>query len=425
MIPRASHNISRADISEGALKVLYRLKGAGYEGYLVGGGVRDLLLGREPKDFDIATNARPEEVKALFRNCRLIGRRFRLAHVRFGPEIIEVATFRTGSEEDEDSGRVTVDGRILRDNAFGTLEDDAVRRDFTFNSLYYGIHDFSVVDFANGVHDLEAGLVRLIGEPQVRFREDPVRILRALRFAAKLGFRIEAATEAALAELASLLEDIAPARLYDEVLKLFMSGHAVASFELMDRYDVFRRLFPQTHRSMQEDAGGTTRRLLLQALANTDARIEEGKPVTPAFLCAALLWGPLIRTASQLSAGADASDRELLEQAAGAVIEEQVRRVAFPKRFTLVTREIWALQLRLEQRSGRRPAQLLADPRFRAAYDFLVLRGESGEDLGDLPDWWTRFQEEGDETRRSMLSEAGVTAPRKRRRRRRRPAAAS
>ena len=426
MIPRASHCISRADISEGALKVLYRLKGAGYEAFLVGGGVRDLLLGREPKDFDIATNARPEEVKALFRNCRLIGRRFRLAHVRFGREIIEVATFRSASDDAEDGERVTVDGRILRDNAYGTLEDDALRRDFTINGLYYNIADFSVVDFANGVADLEAGLLRLIGDPQVRFREDPVRILRALRFSAKLGFRIEAATEAPIRDLAPLLEDISPARLFDEVMKMLFTGHGVASFELMDRYGVFERLFPQVHAAMETDSGDTVRTLVLRALANTDTRIAEDRPVTPAFLFAALLWGPLLMAARRLAEGHGGSDTEILELAASEVIEKQNRHVAFPKRFTLVSREIWDMQGRLEQRRGRRPLQLLTHPRFRAGYDFLLLRGEAGEAVGDLPQWWTTFQEDNEEARAAMLAELGPQTTRKpRRRRRRRPAASS
>ncbi len=426
MIPRASHCISRADISEGALKVLYRLKGAGYEAFLVGGGVRDLLLGREPKDFDIATNARPEEVKALFRNCRLIGRRFRLAHVRFGREIIEVATFRSASDDAEDGERVTVDGRILRDNAYGTLEDDALRRDFTINGLYYNIADFSVVDFANGVADLEAGLLRLIGDPQVRFREDPVRILRALRFSAKLGFRIEAATEAPIRDLAPLLEDISPARLFDEVMKMLFTGHGVASFELMDRYGVFERLFPQVHAAMETDSGDTVRTLVLRALANTDTRIAEDRPVTPAFLFAALLWGPLLMAARRLAEGHGGSDTEILDLAASEVIEKQNRHVAFPKRFTLVSREIWDMQGRLEQRRGRRPLQLLTHPRFRAGYDFLLLRGEAGEAVGDLPQWWTTFQEDNEEARAAMLAELGPQTTRKpRRRRRRRPAASS
>ena len=427
VIPRASHSISRADISEGALKVLYRLKGAGFAAYMVGGGVRDLLLGREPKDFDIATNARPEEVKELFRNSRLIGRRFRLAHVRYGRDIIEVATFRSSGDDGEDGERVMADdGRIVRDNAYGTLEDDAVRRDFTINGLYYNIADFSVVDFADGVADLEAGLLRLIGDPEVRFREDPVRILRALRFSAKLGFRLEAATEAPIRELAVLLEDIAPARLFDEVLKLFFSGHGVASFELMDRYGVFERMFPQVHAAMQADAGNTVRGLLLHSLANTDTRIAEDRPVTPAFLFAAFLWGPLLMSAQRLAAGHEGSDTEILEQAASEVIEKQNKLVGFPKRFTLVSREIWSLQARLEQRRGRRPMQLLGHPRFRAAYDFLLLRAEAGEALDDLPEWWTNFQEENEDARRAMLAELGPQETRKpRRRRRRRRAAAS
>ena len=405
------------------MKVLYKLKSGGFEGYLVGGGVRDLLLGREPKDFDVVTDAHPEQIKALFRNCHLIGRRFRLAHVRFGPEIIEVATFRSSSDEADESERLTVNGRILRDNAYGTLEEDAIRRDFTVNCLYYNIQDFSVIDFSGGMRDLQSGLLRLIGDPQTRFREDPVRLLRAVRFAAKLGFRIEPGTEGPMRELAKLLEEMPPARLFDEALKIFLSGHAVASFELLDRYGLFERLFPATARAMNADGGETVRQLVLRALTNTDQRVAEGKSVTPAFLFAALLWGPMIQRAQVLHDGGDMGEVQALDAAAGDVIEAQVRRVAFPKRFSLVAREIWSIQPRLEQRRGRRPLHLLGHPRFRAAYDFLLLRGEAGEGVGDLPAWWTSFQEANPGAREALLAEAGVhaqaDAPRKRRRRRR------
>jgi len=293
-IPRAEHSISRSDISDGALKVLYTLKKAGYEAYLVGGGVRDLLLGREPKDFDVVTDAEPEEVKRLFRSARLIGRRFRLAHVRFGPEIIEVATFRgpaQEADEGEEGAHLSVNGRIVRDNVYGkTAEDDVWRRDFSVNSLYYDIRDFSVLDFTGGMADLQAGVMRIIGDPVLRYREDPVRILRAARFAAKLGFRIGDDTAAAIPECAPLLAEIPSARLYEEVLKLFLGGAAVQSFELLNHFDLVKYLFAQTAERLQADPLSPGSRLVLKGLENTDRRIQESKPVTPSFLFAVLLW---------------------------------------------------------------------------------------------------------------------------------------
>ena len=290
-IPRPEHSISRADISNGALKVLYALKKAGFEGYLVGGGVRDLLLGREPKDFDVVTDAEPEQVKRLFRSARLIGRRFRLAHVRFGPEIIEVATLRGTVDDSDDQDRVSVNGRIVRDNAYGTsVEEDVWRRDFSVNCLYYDIRDFSVLDFTGGMADLEAGILRIIGDPVRRYREDPVRMLRAVRFAAKLGFRLGDETAAAIPECASTLAEIPPARLYEEVLKMFLGGAAAQSFELLNHYDLFKYLFVESADLFSKDPLAPAAQLVLQAMNNTDQRIQEDKPVTPSFLFAALLW---------------------------------------------------------------------------------------------------------------------------------------
>ncbi len=308
------HTIAASLISENAMRVVSRLKGAGYDAYLVGGCVRDLLLGREPKDFDVATNARPEQVEHLFRNCRLIGRRFRLAHVRFGREIVEVATFRGGAaaEATDEHGSASAaegrtprtadhndSGRIVRDNVYGTtLEEDALRRDFTVNALFYDSGDGSVIDYTGGLADLRLGSMRLVGNPPLRYREDPVRMLRAVRFAAKLGFRIHPHSEAPLFELGYLLEDIPSARLFEEVLKLFMGGCAVQTFELMRHYQLFRYLFPQTETSLEQP--GPHIGLLTHALTNTDVRIAEHKPVTPAFLFAALLLGPMRLLAEQL-----------------------------------------------------------------------------------------------------------------------------
>ena len=394
VIPRPEHPISRVNISPNALKVLYRLKDSGYEAHLVGGGVRDLLLGREPKDFDIATDAHPEDVRRLFRNCRLIGRRFRLAHVMFGREVIEVATFRALHEAGADKSVQHIDdeGRIVRDNVYGDIEGDAFRRDFSVNALYYNIADYSIIDYTGGMADIEAGLLRIIGDPDIRYREDPVRMLRAVRFATKLGFRLEAATEAPIRQLAALLGDIPPARLFDEMLKLFMSGKALANFEMLRQYNLFGQLFPLTEQSLgRED--NYFQALVSQGMKNTDARIEQDKPVTPAFLFAVFLWQPVQERAAQLEAEGQ-HPAQALQHAGSQIIAEQARVMATPRRFSLPMREIWMLQLRLETRGGRRSKRVLSHPRFRAAYDFLLLRAEAGEVPVETGDWWTAYQQE-------------------------------
>lgn len=401
--------------------MLYRLREAGYDAFLVGGGVRDMLLGREPKDFDVATSARPEEVKKLFRNCLLIGRRFRLAHVRFQNEIIEVATFRAqGNGEDEEES-LSETGRILRDNVYGTLEQDAWRRDFTINALYYNIQDFSVVDYAGGMEDLRAGVLRLMGDPERRYREDPVRMLRAVRFAAKLGFRIAPESEEWLFKLSHLLEDIPSARLFDEVLKLFLSGFAVQGFELLRHYGLFGYLFPQTEECLSREEQGLPMMLLVRALQNTDSRIQEGKPVTPAFLYAALLWEPMRRAMAEREAEGMGEMQALLD-AAQEVESKQLTRTSLPKRFGVPMREIWALQPRLRRITGQRPVKLLEHPRFRAAYDFMLLRGEAGEDVGELTRWWTEFQalDENERLKRVRSGDAGGGGAKKGKRRRKR-----
>jgi poly(A) polymerase len=421
IIPRAEHNISRANISNSALKVLYRLVEAGYEAYLVGGGVRDLLLEREPKDFDIATSAHPEQVKELFRGCRLIGRRFRLAHVRMGREIIEVATFRAGHDSDSGKGDGrTENGMILRDNVYGTRDEDAARRDLSINALYYDIRDFSVIDFANGVDDMEHGLIRMIGDAKARYREDPVRVLRALRFAAKLGFDLEQATAAPVDECAPLLADIPAARLFEELLKLFMTGHAAASFAALHQYDVLRYLLPATANLIEDDERAL--KLVELALRNTDERIASGKPVTPAFLIAALLW-PVLRVHLAGHEVQGMSQAQAIEQAGGQVVADQLSVLAIPKRFSLMAREIWALQPRLLDKRNRRPGKLMDHPRLRAAYDFLLLRAQAGEPVEEEAAWWSRQLDGKPSERPNAASSADDAAPsgNKRRRRRRRP----
>jgi len=409
IIPRPEHNVSRAQISKNALKVLYRLRDAGYQAFLVGGGVRDLLLGREPKDFDIATDAHPEDVRRLFRNCRLIGRRFRLAHVYFGRDIVEVATFRSSEDElapDESLLVKDDEGRILRDNRYGEIGEDVWRRDFTANSLYYNIADFSIWDYTGGVEDIRAGVMRLIGEPEDRYREDPVRLLRAVRFAAKLGFRIESSSESPVRELGFLLESVPPARLFDEVLKLFLGGYAVASYELLRHYDHFGQLFPAVDALLDSEAGEPYRALLLEALQNTDRRVADDEPVTPVFLFSVLLWGPVCRRAAQLQERGESPVQALL-LAADEVGDEQQRHVAIPRRITTPMKEMMVLQLRLQKTRGRRVLGMLGHPRFRAAYDLLCLRAQVGDADPALAEFWTRLQTLDEDARVAEVDPGG------------------
>jgi poly(A) polymerase len=391
VVPRADHCISRRNISSGALRVLYRLNEAGYQAFLVGGAVRDLLLGGHPKDFDIATNATPEEVRSLFRNCRLIGRRFRLAHVVFGREIVEVATFR-GTSDDGSGDRHLVDGRLVRDNVYGTIEEDALRRDFTINALYYDIADFSVRDYVGGLRDLDARMLRLIGDPEARYREDPVRMLRAARLSAKLDFTIAPETAAPFAELGALLADAPPARLFDESLKLFLSGYGLASFHALQTQGLIEHVFPSTARSLAGPHADRFRVLLERTLASTDERVRAEKPVTPAFLFAALLWEPVREAAEAMIAGGS-DPVAAWASASTRIMSEQAKRVAIPRRFGSSIEEIWILQPRFEQRVKKRVHRLLAHPRFRAAYDFLLLRSSESPALTELAEWWTAAQQ--------------------------------
>ena len=409
MVPSSEHGISRGRIDAKVRQILARLHGAGFQAYAVGGCVRDLLLGRAPKDFDVATSARPDEVRALFPRSRLIGRRFRLAHVRAGREVFEVATFRAAHP----AGAAGPAGMLLHDNVYGTREEDAVRRDFTVNALYYDDRDGSVLDFTGGMADLRAGFIRAIGDPAVRYREDPVRMLRAIRFAAKLGFRIEEETEAPIFDLAPLLEGVPAARLFEEVLKLFQNGHAQESLRGLDRYDLLPRLYPETAESMRRDPRG--RALLERALANTDRRIAEDLPVSPGFLVAAFLWGPVRNLAEAFHEEGRARSRsEALGAAADEALALQAKRTSMPRRWSAMARDIWTMQPRLENRRPRRVDLTIAHPRFRAAYDFLCLRAEAGEPLGERAAWWTEAQ--GD---REGASDSGETRGGRRRRRRR------
>jgi poly(A) polymerase len=420
VIPNAEHPISRDQISASALKVLNGLKSAGYASFLVGGCVRDLMLGREPKDFDVVTDAHPEEVRKLFRNARLIGRRFQLVHVRYGRDIIEVATFRAAPQSEAESVSVEMSeqGRILRDNVFGTQAEDALRRDFTINALYFNAADFSIVDYVNGVEDLEQGVLRVIGDPRQRYREDPVRLLRAVRFAAKLGFRLSPEAEAPIHEVASQLDEVPPARRFEEVLKLFHGGSALETFEMLRHYRLFGYLFPLTEASLRREQDGFPLALIPRALANTDDRINVGKPVTPAFLLAVMLWHPMQQKAEEMVANG-MGWYEATQFAGQWVIQQQSLATSVPRRFSTPMREIWALQSRLTRRAGKRAFRLLEHPRFRAGYDFLLLRAELGEADTELADWWTEFQEVDESGKRSMVNKVSGGKSRKPKRRRR------
>lgn len=436
-ITRDQHDISRKQMSPNALRVLYRLREGGFGAYLVGGAVRDLLAGGAPKDFDVATDATPEQVKSLFRNCRLIGRRFRLAHVVYGREIIEVATFRaSGGDDVEGDRQVHADGRLLRDNIYGSIEEDAIRRDFTANALYYTVEDFSVRDYTGGYADVQAKLLRLIGDPEARYREDPVRMLRAARLAAKLGFTIEAATAEPIPRLAPLLSESAPARLFEETLKMFLSGHAVASFELLESNGLLPALFPETAQALASNKSGALRRMLIDGLGNTDRRVAADEPVTPAFLYAVLLWPAYCRALALLQAqGVHAVEAQ--RRAADRVTLHQVSRTALPRRFSLPMQEIWLLQPRFSLRQRKRVTRLLSHPRFRAAFDFLELRLSASNTHADDVAFWREAQlhpaEAGvvgngpasdaemlDDALDEASDEGEPGAPRKRRRRRRR-----
>jgi poly(A) polymerase len=454
--------------------VLYRLREGGFQAFLVGGCVRDLLLGLEPKDFDVSTDALPEEVRKLFRNCRLVGRRFRLAHVFFGRETIEVATFRASSapsqaeepvpDPDDDEGvpgesveiveepvieqgyagrrRDPFDqaadthrafdesGRILRDNVYGNIDEDVWRRDFTANSLYYNIADFSIWDYVNGAADISARTLRMIGDPETRYREDPVRMLRAARFEAKLGFTLDPATAAPITQLAELLGGVPPARLFDETLKLFLTGHGAQSYQVLRRRGLLAAILPTVDSYAAAHPGNLVEQLLVQGLRNTDERVAADKPVAPTFLFALLLYGPIARIIEAMPPQHWHETGAILDACDQAMREAQSR-IAIPRRFALGVREMFALQPRLEHPRGRRALRVLEHPRFRASYDLLLLRAQLGMAQQDMADWWTRLQEASDQEREAMTDDLGGAAPRREgarrgpRRRRRRPASSA
>lgn len=418
VITFAEHQVDRTSISSAALKVTQKLQEAGFEAFVVGGAVRDLLLGIIPKDFDIATSATPEQVHALFRRSRIIGRRFKIVHVTFGrDEIIEVTTYRGPA----DAGHVTDDhGRILHDNVWGTQEQDALRRDFTVNALYYNPASREIVDYANGVADLQAKQLVMIGDPEQRYREDPVRMLRAARLAAKLGLEIEDNTRAPIASLASLLQNVPAARLFDEMLKLLFSGHAWECLSQLRQQGLHHGFFPLLDVIMEQPLG---EKFVMLALDSTDQRIRADKPVSVGFLFASLLWHEVLAAWKDIQAQGE-NPLPALFQAMDRVIDVQEEKLAIPRRYSVTMKEIWALQPRFEQRSGRRPFRLLEQPRFRSGFDFLALRAASGELDNELVEWWAEFQDADNARREAMLvTEPAGSAAKKRRRRRRKPGA--
>jgi poly(A) polymerase len=401
------HPVRRDQLSAAARSVTRRLQDEGFKAFIVGGAVRDLLLGIEPKDFDIATDATPEQVKPLFRRAFIIGRRFRLVHVHAGNDAIEVSTFRAAQ-----TGIDTTDehGRLLSDNVYGSQAEDAVRRDFTINALYFDPASETIWDYVGGVVDIRARRLKLIGPPVTRFREDPVRMLRAVRLATKLGLTIDPKTDEPITRLAPLMANVPPARLFDEMQKLLLSGHAVETLRSLRAHGLSHGLLPLLDMILEQPLG---HKFIDAALAGTDARVRADKGVSPAFLFATLLWHEVLVT---WNAAKERGERPLpaLFDAMDKVLHAQAERIAIPRRFEATIKEIWSLQPRFEQRAGSRPARLLEHPRFRAAYDFLVLRGESGEAPQALAEWWTRFQDASHEERAAMLRPD--EAPKKRRR---------
>lgn len=403
VISRTEHSVSRKHVSENALKVLYRLHNSGYQSYIVGGGIRDLLLGLSPKDFDVVTDATPHEVQKLFRNCRLIGRRFRLAHVYFREEIVEVATFRSNHDLEE-----MRDGMIVHDNEYGTIDQDVWRRDFTVNAIYYNIADFSLVDYVDGLSDLNNRILRMIGDPDLRYREDPVRMLRAIRLSAKLGFTIEPATAASIKKNVELIRHVSPSRLFDEIQKLFKEGAALAVFKSLLSYGFIDYLFPSLAAYLKLPNAPSCHAFLEQALKNTDQRISEEKPVTIAFVYASFLWYPLEYAAAT-------SSHTTFQEITSRVLSEQQHHSAMPRKITHQIQEIWLLQHTLTQREQRKIEYVFHHPRFRAAYDFLQLRALIDETLVPHERWWTTFQKASNEERDQMIS----TLKKNRKRRRR------
>lgn len=418
-IPRNQHHISKTEISDKALQVVNHLNKNGFQAYLVGGSVRDLLLRKIPKDFDVATNATPQQIKRLFKNARIIGRRFKLVHIIFHREIIEVSTFRSNLPDEQ--LQTNDHGMVIRDNVYGTLEQDAWRRDFTINSLYYNAQNGSIVDYTQGFQDIKLKTIRMIGRPELRYQEDPVRMLRAIRFAAKLHFTIHEDTAEPIHALSPLILKVSNARLFDEVTKLWQCQESLRCFKLLLDYGIFEKLFPWTAHLFSQNP--QLIKFIENALENTDSRLREQKPITPAFLYAVLLWFPMRFLALQIQTEEELHPLAALEKAMGKIVSQQSQIIGIPKRLIQIIREIWILQYRFPKRIGHKPMQLLEHSRFRAAYDFLCLRSLSGDESIELADWWTKFQDCQEEERVKMIEELNKSSGVKKRKRRKKPKA--
>ena len=412
IIPESEHNIAYRDIDRNAARIVKDLERANYESYLVGGCVRDLLLHKKPKDFDVTTSAHPEQAHKVFSRSRLIGRRFKLLHVRFGRDIIEVATFRAAHDnaQEQAHSKQATSGMILRDNVYGTIDQDAIRRDFTINALYLDLNTRNIYDFTNGYQDIFDKKIRMIGDPNERYREDPVRMLRAIRFAAKLDFDIEQETAKPIKELAPMLFDIAPARLFDEVLKLLQSGHGNESLTLLREYNLLETILPQTAQAL-DNGYDFANELIFNALENTDRRLKQRKSVSPGFLYAVLLWPSVQHKLNDILSQKRIAPLTALHEAASQVISLQVKNTSIPKRFSTNIKEIWELQLKLTRRPGSKAEQLVEHPRFRSAYDLLVLREKSGEKLDGISQWWTQYQSADDKQKETLVNELNSKAP--------------
>jgi poly(A) polymerase len=422
IIPVAEHGISRERIGSCALRTCDALQEAGYAAFVVGGAVRDLILGRTPKDFDVATNATPEEVRGIFRRSRIIGRRFRIVHVLCGRDLVEVTTFRGPADVTDTSHQVEDEhGRLLRDNVWGDQSQDAARRDFTINALFYDPAREEVWDYHGGVADLKSKKLRIIGDPEQRYREDPVRMLRAARFAASCGLEMDAATRKPVKALAPLLANVPAARLFDEMLKLLLCGHAAECVKRLRKEGLHHGLLPMLDVILEQPMG---ERFVMLALKNTDTRIRTGKTISPAFLFAALLWHEVLAAWKKHQARG-MPPVPALHEAMDGVLDQQTEQLAIPRRYSSDMKELWIMQPRFEQRAGQRPYRLLEQPRFRAAYDFLLLRCESGEVEKSLGDWWTSFQDADADARATMLVSDSAPAKKRRKRRRRKPADAA
>ena len=421
IIGAAKHGIRREDISSGSRRTVETLQQHGYKAYVVGGAVRDLLAGIHPKDYDVATNATPEQVRHCFRRSRIIGRRFQIVHVLMGAETIEVTTFRGhhGEQTQHTGSKAHTDahGRLLRDNVFGSEKDDAARRDFTVNALYFDPTSETIIDYHHGVADLKQKTLRIIGDPKTRYREDPVRMLRAVRLAAKLGLTIDPEARRPIREMAELIENIPPSRLFDEMLKLLTSGYAVKCIQQLRTEGLLHGLLPLLDVILEQPLG---ERFVMLALENTDRRVREGKPTSPSFLFATLLWHEVLSKWETIKTSGE-RPMPALFLAMDEVLDVQAEKLAITRRIAGDIKDIWALQPRFEQRSGKRPYGVLEQPRFKAGYDFLLLRAESGEVDDELGNWWTEFMNSDGDARAAMLLPPKPDEAKKRRRRKRKP----